>query len=205
MRMTRIGLVTGAIAVTIACGGSTPAPDTQQTPTPQQAAQNAAQAGQDIAKSLQQVGQTQTATPIDFERLGALLPEPAGWTRTAPTGKQISLGMSISYAESTYEKGDSTIRLKITDSAFSQLALMPLSTMLMAGYNERSSEGYKKAVSIEGSPGFESWEIEPKEAQVTAVVGNRFIVEGHGRNVESVDVVRSFVQGVGLGKLAGLK
>jgi len=77
--------------------------------------------------------------------------------------------------------------------------------MMMVGHNERSNDGYKKAATIDSYPGFETWENEPKEAQVTALVANRFIVTARGRNVDSVDIVRSFVQSVDLAKLATLK
>jgi hypothetical protein len=83
--------------------------------------------------------------------------------------------------------------------------LAPMSMFLMSSYSERTSDGYKKATTIGGSPGFESWENEDKDAEVTVVVGNRFVVSGKGRNVENVDVVRSFVQAIDLSKLSALK
>jgi hypothetical protein len=151
------------------------------------------------------MAQSQTANPVEFEQLIALLPEPAGWTRGKPEGKQWSMGVSMSMAEADYEKGDSRITLSITDTAFNQLMLAPLSFMLKSGWSERSTEGYKKAVSIGGSPGYESWETEDKDSEIGVVVGNRFLVSAKGRDVESVDVVRSFVQAVNLSKLSTLK
>ena len=72
---------------------------------------------------------------------------PAGWTRDKPTGKQWNMGVSMSMAEADYEKGDSRITLGITDTAFNQLMLAPLSFMLKSGWSERSTNGYKKAVA----------------------------------------------------------
>ena len=204
MRATRMGLVSAALVIAGACGGSTPATDTQ-TPPPPQATPNAAQASQQMADALQKMGQAQTATAVDFEKLIAVLPEPAGWTRSKPEGKQLNMGMSMSHAQTEYTKGESSIRLEITDSSFNQMYLGPMSMMLMSNYSERSSSGYKKAASLGGSPGFEEWENEPKEGAVTVVVGNRFVVTARGRNVENIDAIRSMVQAVDLGKLAALK
>jgi len=159
-----------------------------------------------MAEAMQKAaGQAQTAPAVDFEKLVELLPEPAGWTRSKPNGKQMSMGISMSQAEASYEKGESTVRLEITDSSFNQLYLAPMSMMLMSTYSERSSEGYKKAASLNGSPGFEEWEIEPKEGTVTVVVANRFVVTARGRSVDNIEAVRSFVKAVDLAKLAALK
>ena len=135
----------------------------------------------------------------------ALLPDSSGWTRTTPIGKQIALGVPMAVAQADYDREDSSIKLEITDSALNPLALLPLTTMMTTGFHERTVDGYKKAVVLGGSPGFESWEDELKEAQITVIVSDRFIVTGRGRNVESADVVRSLVQAVDLSKLAGLK
>jgi hypothetical protein len=206
MRATRIGLVGAAFVIAAACGGSAPATDTQTTtPPPPQTAPNAAQASQQMADALQKMGQAQTATAVDFEKLIAFLPEPAGWTRSKPEGKQMSMGVSMSQAQAEYTKGESSIRLEITDSSFNQMFLAPMSMMLMSSYSERSSSGYKKAASLGGSPGFEEWENEPKDGTVTVVVGNRFVVAAKGRHVENIDAIRALVTAVDLGKLAALK
>ncbi len=202
-RGARIGWIGAVLVTAAACGGS---PATQnQTPSPTQTPQNVAQAAQQMAQGLQQMTQNQTAPTVDFEKLVALVPELPGWTRSKPEGKQISMGVSMSRAEAEYTKGDSSISLEIVDSSFNQIMLAPMSMMLMSTYSERTSTGYKKAAPIGGSPGYESWDSEPKEGEVTVVVGNRFIVTAKGRNVDNIDVVRSLVQAIDLAKLAALK
>jgi len=184
-----------------ACGGgSKSAP--QPTPTTSPALQTPVAATQPAAQNPQR---TQTATAVNFEQLVALLPEHAGWTRSAPRGEQFSMGNAMSRAEATYDKGESAIKLQITDSAFGQLALAPHSMMLLPTYFERSGDGYKKAASLGGSPGFETWDSVNKDAEVVVVVGNRFIVTAKGRNVDSTDVVRALVQSIDLAKLATIK
>jgi hypothetical protein len=205
--ITRLGGIGAALIIAAACGGSAPEQaGSTPTPTPTTSPQTPADVAAQFAQGMQQLAQNQqTAKPVEFEQLIALLPEPEGWTRSKPRGTEISVGVSASRAEARYEQGESTINLEITDSSFNQLMMAPLSMMLMSTYSERSSDGFKRATTIGGHPGFETWENESKDAEVTAVVANRFIVTGKGQNVESVDVVKALVQAVDLGKLAGLK
>jgi hypothetical protein len=210
---SRFALVAVAVAAvaTLACGGSAPQESTPPAATPPAAAPpatdpaaQAAQAAQGMQQALQQMGQ-QTATAVDFEKLVALLPEVDGWTRGKPKGEQVSMGITMSNARVEYQKGEASIDLTITDSSFNQLVLSPFTMFLAQGYSERSSDGYSKSAPMGGNPGFEKWENEPKRGEVTVVVGNRFIVNAKGQNLENIDAARAVVQAVNLGTLAGLK
>jgi hypothetical protein len=142
---------------------------------------------------------------VDFEQLVALVPDLPGWTRTTPRGQQVSMGVPISQANAEYTKGDGDIKLEIADSAFNPLILGPLSMMLVRTYSERTADGYKQFAAIGGSPGFESWQNEAREAEVTVVVAHRFVVTASGDNVDSLEPVRSLVKAIDLAKLAALK
>lgn len=205
-----LAAIVATAVVTPGCGGGSepqqanqPAPAT--TPqAPVDAAAQAAQSMQQATQAMQQMGQ-QTATAVDFEKLVALLPEVNGWTRGKPKGEQVSMGVTMSHAKAEYQNGDASIDLEITDSSFNQLVLSPFTMFLAAGYSERSSDGYSKSVPVSGNPGFEKWSAESRRAEVTVVVGNRFIVQATGRNVDSVDPVNALVKSVDLAKLATLK
>lgn len=205
---SRFAIATAALitATTMACGGSAP----QQNPPPPAAtatpgpADAAAQAAQSMQQALQQMG-NKTATAVDFEKLIALLPEVNGWTRGKPKGEQVSMGVTMSHAKAEYTKGDASIDLDITDSSFNQLVLSPFTMFLAAGYSERNTEGYSKSAPMGGNPGFEKWNNENKDGEVTVVVGNRFVVNAKGRGTENIDPVKALVQAVNLGALAALK
>jgi hypothetical protein len=211
-----------AAAVTAGCGGgsnttqSTPPPagTGQQSAGQQQVAQGAQttkDGAQQAAQGLQQMAQGfQTmaqgaAKPVDFEQLKAFVPEYGGWTRTNLKGQQMNMPFAISNAEADYAKGESSIDLQITDSALNQLIFAPFTMFLAAGYDERSDDGYKKSVKLGGQPAFESWEKGNKQAEVTVVVANRFLIVAKGRDVENVDPVRKLVEAIDIGKLATLK
>lgn len=199
-----IGVMNAMLLAASACGGSSAAPATRQTPTPQ-----ATPAPQPTAQTVPRIVPgalaTEDVTPVDFERLVALVPELPGWTRTQPRGQQVSAGVPISQANAEYTKGDSAIKLEIADSSFNPLILGPLSMMLVRTYSERTADGYKQFAAIGGSPGFESWLNESREAEVTVVVANRFIITASGDNVDTLEPVRSLVKAIDLGKLATLK
>ena len=159
---------------------------------------------QKMAQGFQQMAQG-TAKPVDFEHLKNALPEIGGWTRTNPRGEQVNMPVSISRAEARYTKDKSRVELEIVDTALSQLLLAPVSMFLGSGYSERSDDGFKRSAKVAGQPGFEEWNSENKRGEVTAVVGNRFIVKGTGHQVENIETVRGVVEAVDLGKLAALK
>jgi hypothetical protein len=177
----------------------------------QQMAQGAATtAQQQVAQGMQQMaqglqGMQANANVVDFEKLEALLPEFPGWEKSGAKGSQSSAPFKYSEAQARYTKGDSSIRLEIQDIAVAQAMLAPLSIFMAAGYNERSSDGYKKAVTVSGHPGYEEWDKSSKHGQLTVVVGKRFIVKADADEVESTDPARKLIESIDLGKLGALK
>ena len=182
-----------------------------------QGAQQAAQGGaQGIAAGLQAMAQGlgRAATgpdgkpiqPVDFEKLIALLPDAPGWSKDKPKGgNQSGMGFSFANAETDYRKGDSHIHLEITDGALNGLFSLPFSMMLASGYNERTSEGFKRATTVNGSPAYEEWTNDSKRGEVGVFVANRFLVSGKGSGFDNIEAIRSFVSQVDFGKLAATK
>ncbi len=169
-----------------------------------QGSQQAAQGLQQMMQGLQQM-QKNTAKPVDSDDLKTLIPDISGWTKGDVHGEMVSMGFASSNAKAKYTKGDSTLELEITDSTANQLLLSPLMMVMAAGFEEKSDDGYKKAVQISGFPGFEEWEKGAKHAQATAVVNNRFIVSANAHDVDSTDAARKAVEAVNLTKLASMK
>jgi len=173
-----------------------------------QAAQNSsaqvAQGLAQMAQGLQQMAQG-TGKPVDYELLKAALPDVAGWERSNTKGEQVSMGISVSKAETRYRKDDSQVDLEITDTAMSPLALAPFTMFLTTGYEERSDDGFKRAAKVGGQPGYEEWNKDSKHGEVTVVVNNRFIVNAKGRDVADLEPVRKVVLAVDLAKLGALK
>ncbi len=226
----RIAIATAVLVSAIGCGGNGDQPQTasaaqqaqdgakqmqqgaeQMQQGARQMAQGAQQTSDQMAQGLQQMAQgfqqmaQGSAKTVDYEALKALLPDVSGWTRSNERGEQLSMPVSYSRAEARYGKDDSEIKLEITDTALSQALLAPMSIFLSSGYSERSDDGFKRATKVGGSPGMEEWQVGSKHGEVTAVVGGRFIVQGTGDGVASVDPVRQIVEAVDFSKLSSLK
>jgi hypothetical protein len=108
-------------------------------------------------------------------------------------------------AHGRYSRDTTTIDLEIKDSALSQV-LLGAETMFMAsGFDERSSDGYRKAITIKNCPGYEEWNATGKTAELTLIVAGRFVVHGKGRDIANLDPVRAIVQAVNLVQLGKLK
>jgi len=193
-----IGCGRGQSTPSTSSSGGQAAPASSTAP---QATPGAAAPGQ---PGLSQVAQSQ-AKPVDFELLKGLLPEMSGWTRTRPRGEQMNTPFAISNAKAHYTMGESTMDIEITDSALNQMIFAPFAMFMASGYEERSDDGYKKAGTIAGSPGFESWEKDANRGEVTVIVANRFVVQAKGRRVASVDPVKKAIETIDLAKLATLK
>lgn len=157
-----------------------------------------------FARGLQQMVENQ-ATAVQYEVLQDLLPEISGWTRTNARGEQGTTPVAYSRAEAHYERGDAEVELEIQDTALSQLLIAPFSMFLASGFSERSSEGFKRATEINGSPGYEEWTESSRRGEVMAFVANRFVVRANGDGVESLDTVHEIIDAVNLEALGRLK
>jgi hypothetical protein len=219
------GRQSAAIAVlvaTAACGGSGSPPAGQaaggatasaaaaaaaQTAAAQAPARGADQTTQQLQRLARGLPDGASRPPlVAGDRLQALLPDVSGWQRDDAKFHERTMGVaSFSLAEARYSRDDAEVLLSVTDSAMNQLLLAPLAVFTASNFNERHSNGYTRALSISGSPGFEKWNQSARQAEVTAVVGNRFIVAGNGRGVDAADTVRRMVEAVNLMKLAELR
>jgi hypothetical protein len=196
-----------AAAAMIGCGGGSSDEAPAQPAAPQETGGagsgggQTGQAGSPAAPGLDQLAQglqalTQnSATPIELEALQGFLPSPTDWTRTGVKVQRMPLPPHAR-AEARYTSGDMIVTFNIIDTALNQAITMPFAMFLAAGYEERSEDGYKKSIAIEGEPGFEEWNATGRRGEVTLLVGKRFLIQASGRNIDSLDPVRNLVTSV---------
>ena len=201
-----------AATTTPAPGPNTPAASPGNAPgasAQQQGAQAFAQGLAQMAQGLQkaQTGPDGKAiTPVDFEKLIECLPaNPSGWERATPQGQTVSAPVANSNASADYTKGTFHVKIQITDSAFNQMLMGPLTMMAAMGYNERSSTGFKRQTTVSGQPVFEELSSPNKHAEVTAIVDKRFIVQGTGDGMDTIDPLKEITNLVDLAKISALK
>ena len=159
---------------------------------------------QQLARGFEQVAQGSTRA-VDFEQLQALLPTIAGWRQAGTRGEQLTLPVAYSRAEAVYHRDDSRIELEITDTALNPLLLSPVSMFLSPGFSERSTEGFRRAARVGGEPGLEEWNAGSHRGEVTAVVGNRFVVTAKGRDIADLEPVKRAVESIDFARLTKLR
>ena len=147
-------------------------------------------------------------TPVAHEKLVALLPAIAGWTKGEPEGELQKMGpLTMSVGRVDYEKGDLSLSLEITDTLANQMLMGPfMSGLMAAGTGKTKTEsGWAQKVSIGGFPGVESFDSEDKRADVMVILDGRFVVRAQISDVPDTAVAKAAVEAVNLKALASLK
>jgi hypothetical protein len=143
--------------------------------------------------------------PVSFRELQTALPEVSGWTREEPTGERMTMPVPFSQTEARYTMGDSSVEVKIVDTAFNQILVAPFAMLLTTGYEKESTSGYEKATTVAGNPGFERWDKDSKDGELTVVVAKRFLVSIEGNEIGDTKVLQEFASKLDMGKLAAFK
>ena len=118
---------------------------------------------------------------IEAARLIALLPDPpAGWSADKPEGATTQTdGFQITTVSRTYVQGDAdnapTATVNIIDSANNQQ--FQDATKAMWSATSDTPEGYDKAVTIAGLPGFEHFANSDQTGVLWVIVSGRFFVQ----------------------------
>ena len=144
--------------------------------------------------------------PVDFRELKGLLPETIGaMKRTSSEGeKGGGLGIAVSHAEARYEGGGGSLQLKITDpGTLSGLASMAAMWMNME-LDKETDTGYEKTGTANGRRFHEKYDKSSKSGEYTIIVGNRFMVDLHGRGID-MPTMKKAIDQINLAKLEALK
>jgi hypothetical protein len=166
-----------------------------------------AQSGAAMAAALGAMasGGREQVTLVDFRVLKELLPASAGSaTRTDASGEQTTAGgVSGSSARGSYSiDGGGSGTVKIADMG-NVRGVLALGKMALSVESE-SDRGYEKNVTLNGQRVHEKWNASGKSAQLTAFVGDRFMVEVETSGVD-VGVAEKLFSAIDLGKLASSK
>jgi hypothetical protein len=145
---------------------------------------------------------------VDFSKLLPLLPAaPPGWTADKPEGSTSDVGgFKLTTVHRDYKKGEGdnvpTTSISILDSA----ANPDYATATTEAWklNSETTDGYTKSVTIEGNPGFESYQKDQKNAALWVMVAKRYFVEIELQNQDPKEL-QEWVKRVDLKKLAEIK
>jgi hypothetical protein len=210
------GIIFG-IALSVAVAGCGSKEEQQAEEATEQAAQTAEKGAEEAAKGLEQMakglealagagsGDEKAVEPVSFREMMALFPELDGWEKAKPTGEKMTTPFAVSTAGVVYTKEDKRIELKVTDSGFNQMLLMPYAMFLSAGYEKETATGYEKSTKVNGQPGWEKWSDRNKDGELNALVGKRFLLQIEGRDIEDTKVLHDLASKIDMGQLAALK
>lgn len=173
-------------------------PSTPQVAADPAAAMNAA------AAAMQ--GNGTAVEPVDQALLKAMLPDSIGsMKRNRSEANRVAVAnFKISKADAGYadDQGHSA-ELSISDlggtAAFTMLA-----AWATIEQDSETDDGYEKMGKVDGRPTHQRYNKKSQDGEYTVVVGNRFLVESHGHQVD-MDTLKQAVNGVGLDKLEALK
>ena len=142
-----------------------------------------------------------TVDPLPFRDLQASFADLSGWEKMKPTGETMTAPFKVSNAAVRYTKGESEIRVKITDSAYNALMLVPFSWVTNTGYEKETETGYEKATTVAGFPALEKWNTASKDGELTLVANKRYIIELEGRDIDDTKVLHELAGAMTFGKL----
>lgn len=148
---------------------------------------------------------------VDYQKLIPILPEaPTGWTAEKPDGPEGQTtdagGFKLTTVHRDYKKGEGdntpTASISILDSAANQE--YAAATTAAWKINSETAEGYTKSVTIDGNPGFESYEKDQKHAALWVMIAKRYFLEIELQNLDPKEL-QEWIKRVDLKKLAEIK
>jgi len=168
--------------------------------------ENFADKMKDVSENL---NEGKKVNPVDFRELKALLPETIGdLKRTNLEGEKVAaMGMNISNANADYSDTENSVSidLKITDlGSVSGLSGLAAYGWYMVDIDKENETGYEKTITYKGNKGYEKYNNEYKDGELSILVAKRFIVEANGNNV-SMDKIKAAVDLIDVGKLESWK
>jgi hypothetical protein len=145
---------------------------------------------------------------VDYQKLLPILPEPpSGWTADKPEGSTDDVGgFKITNVHRDYRKGDGEKAPSAAISILDSVANPDYVSATTEAWktNSDSSEGYAKSVSIDGNPGFETFEKETKHAALWVMIADRYFVQIELQNQEPNEL-QEWIKHIDLKKLAAIK
>lgn len=145
---------------------------------------------------------------VDFSKLIPFLPEaPATWTADKAEGSTDDIGgTKITSVHRDYKKGDGdtapTTSISILDSAANPEYVA--STTAAWSMSTSTPEGYTKTLTIEGMPGFETFENEGKHGTLWLMVAKRYVLTIETQGQEAKDL-QEWLKRVDVKKLSAVK
>jgi hypothetical protein len=145
---------------------------------------------------------------VDYSKLLPLLPDaPAGWTAEKAEGSTTDVGgFKLTNVHRDYRKGEGdkapTTAISILDSAANPDYVE--ATTAAWNFTTTSTEGYSKAVTVDGNPGFETFENEGKHGTLWIMIAKRYFLQIETQQ-QDPSALQEWAKRVDVKKLATIK
>ena len=145
---------------------------------------------------------------IDYQKLLPILPEPpTSWTADKPEGSTEDVGgFKITNVHRDYRKGEGekapSTAISILDSVANPDYVSATTEAWKS--NSDTSEGYAKSVTIDGNPGFETFEKDTKHAALWVMIASRYFVQIELQNQDPGEL-QEWIKRIDVKKLAAIK
>jgi hypothetical protein len=141
---------------------------------------------------------------VSADTLQGLLPGAIAGLARADVSSSSSgaAGMNTAVARASYNQGASSIRLSVTDMG-AAAAFAQLGAAFDVNHSERHGSSYEKVGKVDGRMTTESYDAADRSGRYSVVVGERFMVEAEGTDVDMADL-KAAVASVGFSRLESL-
>src|SRR4029453_4936290 len=116
---------------------------------------------------------------VNYQKLLPILPKPrSGWPANKPEGSTEDVGgFRITNVHRDYRKGEGEKAPSAAISILDSVSNPDYVTATTEAWksNSDTSEGYAKSVSIDGNPGFETFEKDTKHAALGVMIADRYL------------------------------
>ncbi len=191
----------GLFAFGCSCGGD----DEEAGNYSDRETKDAGAAPDDSSSDTADAGTPAQIDPVKFDKLLPYLPAGGDCTAREPKGSTTAMpGYKLTIVSNHYDCAGEpvpTLDVDITDGGYAQMVTAPF--QMMSQMSTETTEGYQKGVTIDGHPGFETWDKNSRRSELTLLVGNRYLVSLKGQNMEP-ETVREWLEKIDLGELADL-
>ncbi|MCB9285336.1 MAG: hypothetical protein H6563_14800 [Lewinellaceae bacterium] len=186
-----------------ACGGQSE--EAKQEKEIQKAADKMEEAANQMRDALKGNDKDEKKEVVDWRELQNLLPKKIdGISRTDESGETAgALGFNVSQTEGIYEKGDRRIQMQIIDTGGLAGLIKASAAWASVKIDKEDRNGYERTTEIDGYKALEKYDKNSKHAEISVLVGSRFIVT---LNADGVDMkeLRDAIDDIGLKKLEKL-
>ncbi|HOJ05483.1 MAG TPA: hypothetical protein PK916_15905 [Bacteroidota bacterium] len=193
-------LILAGLPMLSGCGGGE-----KSEPSALEKLQETAKNLETASKELQQVGEEQgePVPPVSFRTLINYLPaNVANLAKGEPSGETMNMGeWNFSQASARYEQGEVNASVEIFDYAHIGTLYAPFKMLVKMKLNKESTTGYERSTEIAGFPAYETWNNKDQRAELTVLVGDRFIVKIQTGKLPELTARRT-AEGMDLKKLA---